>query len=490
MNRFEMTPPQEPESVAVQESPDLFDYQKIKDYTLFVLGAAQRHKPVVAVVSGLVVAITGTLLWALPKTYSVETRLLGQRNQVISSLAVPSRAMPYEADAPARAARETIQSRESLLTLMKQTDVVDHFYSHRSPAGKLKDWILVQFGRAPSEDDKREAVLGLLQQRLAVTLSSASSWQAEGTVVISVLWPDPKMAYQLVKAAQENFRDARQVLELSQIRGAISILEGYAAQYRADVDDALEQLEDVRAAKASRTGRPLAPGKVRRRLVPNPEFAKLRSMIDGKQRTIAELEDIRQRRLADLRAQLAELRKTYAEGHPAVLETRQAIQAAEVESPQVTILRRELNEDKAEFASRGGPDSDVFRADPLSPDIAKIQAAPREDDSGEEYLKRYLLQQAVGNYAQMQEKIHSAKIELDASQAAFKYRYTVLYPAMQPNEPIRPKLALTLGAGAIAALFMALFAAVAIDIRSGEILERWQVERQLKLPVLSELPWP
>jgi len=488
MHRFEMTPPQEPEGGPVQESPDLFDYQKIKDYTLFVLGAAQRHKPVVAVVSGLVVAVTGVLLWALPKTYSVETKLLGQRNQVISSLAVPSRAMPYEADAPARTARETIQSRESLLTLMKQTGVVDDFYKHRSPAGKLKDWILVQIGRAPSEEDKREAVLGLLQQRLAVTLSSASSWQAEGTVVISVLWPGPKMAYQLVKAAQQNFLDARQGNELQSIREAISILEGYAAQYRADVDDALEKLDEVRAAKAPRTGRPLAP--TRRRPVLNPELAKLRSMIDGKQRTIAELEEMRQRRLADKRAELAELRKTYAEGHPAVLETRQAIQASEVESPQVTILRRELSEDRAEYAKAGGLDSDAFRADPLSPEIAKIQAAPRDDDSGEEYLKRYMLQQAVGNYAQMQEKIHSANIELDASQAAFKYRYKLLYPAMQPNDPVRPKLALTLAAGAIAALFMALFAAVAIDIRSGEILERWQVERQLKLPVLSELPWP
>src|SRR5262245_11904540 len=114
MNRFQMQPPEvKPESVAVEESPDLFDYGQIKDYVLFVLRAARRHKLIVAVVYALVLAAAGALLWALPRTYHVETKLLGQRNQVISSLAVPSRAMPGEADAPARLAGETIKSRDS-----------------------------------------------------------------------------------------------------------------------------------------------------------------------------------------------------------------------------------------------------------------------------------------------------------------------------------------------------------------------------------------
>src|SRR5215467_3534145 len=187
MNRLQMPPPDaEPEAAASQESADLFNYGQIKDYAIFVLRAAQRHKLIVAFVFALVIAASGAYLWALPRTYHVETKLLGQRNQVISSLAVPSRAMPGEADAPARAAMETIKSRDSLLTLMDQTDLINHFYQHRAPAGVLKDWLLVELGRAPSADDKRESVLGMLEQRLAVT----PSWQSEGTVIIAVDWPD------------------------------------------------------------------------------------------------------------------------------------------------------------------------------------------------------------------------------------------------------------------------------------------------------------
>jgi len=481
-----MPPPDaEPEAAASQESADLFNYGQIKDYAIFVLRAAQRHKLIVAFVFALVIAASGAYLWALPRTYYVETKLLGQRNQVISSLAVPSRAMPGEADAPARAAGETIKSRASLLALMEQTDLVNHFYRHRSPAGRVKDWILSHFDRAPSDDDKREAILGMLEQRLIVFGSGA--W--EGTVSIAVMWPDPTMAYQLVNAAQQNFLVARHSTELSNIAEAISILEGHAAMYKKQVFAAAEELEAVRSQRPTRTGRPAPLARVRRRPVVDPEVVRLSSMIEGKQRALKELEDIHRRRLSDLQARLAEQRLTYADSHPIVVESLQNLRAAAVEPPQIGMLRNELFDLKAEYAQRGGPKENVL-AVPLPPDIMEIQAAGGEADSGEEYLKRYMLNQAVHKYTGLLERIDSAKIELDTAQAAFKYRYTVLRPAVVPTTPILPKVVPSLVASAIAGLLLALFAALVIDLRSGQILELWQVERKLKLPVLAELPWP
>src|SRR5215813_9858774 len=137
------TPPNIPD----EESVDLFDYAKLKDYLFFVIGAVRRHLWIVLAVFSLVVALTLLTLVLLPKTYHAEAKLLGQRNQVISALAVPGRAMPNEADAPARAAGETIKSRDSLLTLIKQTDLVKHFYSHRSRGGEIKDRVFAWFGR-------------------------------------------------------------------------------------------------------------------------------------------------------------------------------------------------------------------------------------------------------------------------------------------------------------------------------------------------------
>jgi hypothetical protein len=39
----------------------------------------------------------------------------------------------------------------------------------------------------------------------------------------------------------------------------------------------------------------------------------------------------------------------------------------------------------------------------------------------------------------------------------------------------------------IVSLLLALVAAVAPDLRSGRVVERWQVERTLDLPVLAEV---
>jgi uncharacterized protein involved in exopolysaccharide biosynthesis len=479
---------QSPRIDVEQESADLFDYAQIRDYLLFAFGAVRRHKLITIAVFVLVVDLTAVALWALPRSYHVETKLLGQRNQVISSLAVPGRAMPGEADAPARAAGETIKSRESLLTLMKQTDLVNHFYQHRSRAGALKDWFLALVGRSPSDQDKLESVLGTLEQRLAVTLST--SWQGEGTVTIAVNWPDAVVAYHLVRAAQQNFLEARHVTELSNIAEAISILEGHAALYRQEVEVAAEELETVRAARGARTGRPQPARRARPRPVPNQELSQLRSMIDGKQRAINDLEQIRQRRQSELQARLAEQKAIYSEAHPVVVDILQSIRAGNVDSPQLTQLRKDLEQYKSEYARRGGPAEYLPALDPLPPEIARLEVEPRDEDSGEVYLKTYVLRQAVGKYSVLIERINSAKIELDTANAAFKYRYSVLRPAMLPTRPTKPNVPLVLIAGTIAALLVSLFAAVAVDIISGEIIERWQVERVLKLPVLAELYWP
>jgi ammonia channel protein AmtB len=42
--------------------------------------------------------------------------------------------------------------------------------------------------------------------------------------------------------------------------------------------------------------------------------------------------------------------------------------------------------------------------------------------------------------------------------------------------------------GLLGGFFLAVFASVAADLWSGVILERWQVEADLGLPVLAQLP--
>ena len=85
------------------------------------------------------------------------------------------------------------------------------------------------------------------------------------------------------------------------------------------------------------------------------------------------------------------------------------------------------------------------------------------------------------------ERTDGARIELAVSQAAFKYRYSVIRPAQVPRDPVAPNLQMIFAAGFVASLFLALAVVVCKDLLSGKILETWQVERQLGLPVIGTL---
>ena len=85
------------------------------------------------------------------------------------------------------------------------------------------------------------------------------------------------------------------------------------------------------------------------------------------------------------------------------------------------------------------------------------------------------------------ERTAGARIELEVSQAAFKYRYSVVQPAQVPRSPVKPNLQMVIAAGVLGSLVLALAAAVGKDLLSNRILEPWQIERQLGLPILGTL---
>ena len=58
----------------------------------------------VAAVFGVVIALTAVGLLVMPKTYHVQVKLLAQRNEVMTALSNPGRAVPWDADSPTRAA--------------------------------------------------------------------------------------------------------------------------------------------------------------------------------------------------------------------------------------------------------------------------------------------------------------------------------------------------------------------------------------------------
>jgi len=66
----------------------------------------------------------------------------------------------------------------------------------------------------------------------------------------------------------------------------------------------------------------------------------------------------------------------------------------------------------------------------------------------------------------------------------------VIWPAEVPKDPVSPNPVKVFGLGFLASLFLAVVAAAYPDLRRGRIVERWQIERTLRLPILAELDRP
>jgi len=455
-------PPHPPPHVYDVAHDDLFDWARVRRYVVFSLGSVRRRFGLFMAVSSGMLLLAASALWALPKTYQVESRLLAQKNPVLAV-----RADASQTTEPTRAAAENIVRHDNLHALIRQTDLLSEWPKHRAPILRLKDWVSARMGSTPDQGELLKGFTGLLEKNLNVWTTP------DGSVVIRLLWPDDRvMAYRLVDAAQQNFLEKRHVLEVTTIAEQISILEGHAANLKKDIMKQVDQLQQLqqRSAKDPRVGL----------RVPSPkpldaDVVNLKVMLDAKRRSISDLEDYRRKHLLELQTRLAEQRAVYSETHPAIIDLEQSIDSLKRESPQLAALRQEEAELRQQLArqSDGAEDGASSGALAIPPDLF------RSDRSGEDSTVEYQRAQlrfAVQQYAHLRERIDAGRIVLDTARAAFKYRYSVVVPAQVPRGPIKPKALLVLSASLIAGLLLALFATTAADFRSGVVLEKWQLQ--------------
>jgi uncharacterized protein involved in exopolysaccharide biosynthesis len=475
------------------ESADLFDFQQIRDYLGFVRRAVGRHKLLVLGAWVSVMAVAGGALAMLPRTYHVETKILAQQNHVIAALGNPNRSVPRDADAPTRAATETVLRRDNLISLIKQTDLVDQWEATRAPVNRLKDLAVKVIKGEPTEEDKVDALVGLLEKRLQVQIG-------DGTVMILIDWPNDEMAFRLVEAAQQNFLEARHVSEISSISEAISILEGHAAGVREVIDGALERIQRFDRKQQQQPGRADSRSPARRAI--DREREQVNAMLAAKRRAISDLEEFRLKRLSELQTKLAELKANYSEAHPEVVSAQQSIAALGKDSVQLVDLKKEEEALRAEVArleqsSKTAPEAAIPGAEEAlrGPDgegaaVPRPAAADGEKEEQAVEFAKARLGVALAKYDTLLERIDSAKIELATARAAFKYRYSVVRPPQRPKKAVKPNVPLVLAMGGFAATALAVLAAVLADVRTGRVLESWQVSRLIGVPVIAEVNRP
>jgi len=468
----------------VPENNDLFDYALIRDYLGFALRSPMRHKVLAFTTVSALVSLSLLALWALPKTYEAETRILAQRNPVMSTLANPYYGRPFEADAPTRAARETVLRWDNLVSLVEQTDLANRYLAARAPIVRFRDSVhRLLTGREMGHDDLVEMLAHTLAKKLKVEVG-------EGLVTIGVEWQDAEVAYRLVEAALQNFLEARHASEVSIVGEAISILEGHTAKVQREVDATTRRVEDLE--RASR-GRPVVQRTPATRMAPQAPrdegLASRQVMLATKQRALADLEDFRQRRVTDLQAQLAQQRAIYADRHPAVVSTLQSIDALSRSSPQIEALRAEAAELEREIIRRGGRPMATPSETAPPPQVTIFEAQQRRDPDEDPRLEgaRGDLRFLVAKLSSLADRIDSARMEMDTVRAAFKYRYTVIVPPQMPKSPSKPNANLVLVASIFGGLLLTPLVTVAADLRSGRIVESWQIQRKLGIPVLAKI---
>jgi uncharacterized protein involved in exopolysaccharide biosynthesis len=468
------------------ESAELFDWALIGSYATFVFHSIWRHKPLFLLVWSGIIAFSVGLMLALPKTYQVKTTLQAQRNQVMASLSNPGRSVPFDADAPTRLAAETVQRYDNLIALIQQTEMIKKWPLHRAPLMKVKDFVWPHLFKQPTPEEQIDNFVYYLRNRLWVQTG-------EGTVTIGIEFPDAQLAYSLVETALQNFLEARHAADVSSIAEAITLLEGRVEVAHQALAASLQQLQTLRDARAGRLGKRASKSAAEsREPAPiDPEAARLLVTIQSKRRAISDLEEFRRRKINELQTRLQEQRATYSATHPAVLDTEQSLEAVRRDSPQVAVLRRELASLEAELKKTGVADplaQEMGRATPVVIQAERLGFIdPREEDDPQIGYAREQVRFALSNYNSFLDRIEAARLELDSARAAFKYRYTIITPVQRPRGPIKPKPALVIGASLIAGLVLAVLSTTLVDLHSRKLLENWQVERQLKLPLIAEV---
>jgi len=445
----------------------------LREWSLYVLHSVQRHRWLVGAV--FLAGMAATTLYFVNKAplYRVETKVLAQRQQSLPSIARSG--LPDEA--PTRTAYEVVHRRENLVALLRQTDLIPAPGSE-PPSSRWRRFLNLFDSRerqpADAADEALHRLVLQLDKELVVVVG-------DGTITISLDWPNAEDAYHLVEAALRNYLEARQIHEVTAIDDTISLLQERLVSARAQLDKAVEEAQ--RGAPRAVVDDHAAPRSLpQARGGSSAELQMLASAVETKERSLRDLEELRRRRLVELQAQLDERRGVYSDSHPTIIALHKEVDAMNRESPQVATLREEVQALRETYAARL---ADEGRTRPYSARNGVVSTA--RTAPGGQVVEDQSVRDARVQYEQMVSRVNAAKADLDTARAAFKYRYTVTWPARLPTMPVSPNPVTVFGLGTLVSMLLAVAAAVRPGLGEELVRERWQVERKLGMPVLSEL---
>jgi len=447
-------------------------------------GRRKGLSALVVVVCGILTVIASMLA---PRTYESEARILVTRTQALGG--DPNGAFAQTGDERKEAAKEyeqQILARDNIIAIVTQAKLIDRWDGMRQPHRKLLDSLGEKIGqKGPSDDQKFEALVRMIESRLKVDIDAT-------TVTLRLEWTEPKAAKDIVAAAVENFQKKRFEVEVGALPEGVKIIQGKADDKRREVLTLFKGLQEAEVANKIKDKTPVP------RLISvtqsDPNAAQgdpaIARKLDQVHQDVAQREEQKRQRMAELNNKLAELTATYAPGHPEVIAIKANIAATSQDTPELAALkdqeRRLRDEFEASKAARAGEKKTVQVAAPAS---AGVDAPPIPLTARSVEDIRALYEAAQRSYEQLQLELERKKIAQQTAEAAFKHRYSVTKPAEESIAPKKPVGLIAIAVGAFLTFAMMLVAASLADRFSGIFYEPREVRDRLGVPVFATMKW-
>jgi uncharacterized protein involved in exopolysaccharide biosynthesis len=479
-----------------------FQIELIKSYLSFVRRAIRLHWVMLVSILAVGVTLTIVIYQYIPRRFNCVTVLTAEQNQVLDSFGAPH---------PFSGASTMIMRHDNLEALVKETKLVEKFEARRPPILKLKDQLIEKaFGKF-SDDVKLAIQVGSLESRLGVGING------DGNLSISADWTDGLTASEVAEAARESFLRNRRNAETAAFQEKLAILDGHGKKLRQEMESLAEQIKSMREQRLAEANKKNAPtatagtpapaaaaaaiapvAAARRAPQVDEQLPALREKLAEKKQKLARFDADREQRVGEEKRKLDELLLKFTPSHPEVVNQRARLAQAqqvpssialdrdEVTRLEIEIRQRDALKDQIRAGAGGArtPAATTPGVEPVPTNIVRLLA---EEDA--DPLLSSQLSSAAVKYSMVQDEIRGTRIGLDTAQAAFNHRYKIVVPAEAPSKPYKPSPMAILGGGILFSLVLALLIPILLELRTGIIVERWQVQL-VELPVLAELRLP
>lgn len=454
---------------------------------------AVRRNPLTCVLAGLVALALGlAIISALPRKYESTSKVYVSSAGYITSQLLSGR-RSFGDEGALKELYESIYSHDNIISLIREGRLVENWPKTRNWFQRIVDAARTALRGPTAVRDMEEHMHAMLVQMIQVRNEDSAA------VRFRVAWRDPVSAQKLTQLVERNYIAAKEVEELAAITRATTFLEEELKRADEAFAPAVTELKEQTAKlrertkpKAATVARPVVVGPVpadvpRPTLPPIDLTAKLNEL-RNEERAVLEPW---QRRTAELKFQLADLRAVYGPAHPTVVQLEAKLKAASAEPVELLDIRQRESELRSSMASmavslsgRSGFLS-ASRA-PGEPDDALRGLISNAADDPSLAPARMQLEAVLRKTADMRARLDAARMEMAITQAGFKYRYRQVEPARLWPNPISPKVPLLIAIAVAVALVVSVLAGAARELIIGKVMEEWQV-RQLGLPVLARV---